>query len=241
MANWAEKRGAWLGWPDVPSPSIQGGDCWRDLSHVVTEDLSRGPTFPRPTIERIEELPDSPANVTFVSMALHHGTHVDAPNHFYFDGPSMAEVPLEMLYGRGMLYRVETEPGGVIGIEDLLASAPAPERGDIVLLDTGSHQKINTPAYEDAPSLSPEAAIWLRDHGVKLVGIDAATPDLPASRRGEGFDWPVHRALLGSGVLIAEHVANLSALQAGPVEAVFGVTVFAEADAGPARVMARNL
>jgi kynurenine formamidase len=153
----------------------------------------------------------------------------------------MPDVPLERLYGQGVLYRVEVGRAGVVEPDHLLASGPPPEPGDIVLIDTGSHRVINTPEYADAPSLSPTTASWLRDHRVKLVGIDASTPDQPAHRRYPGFDWPVHRILLASGVLIAEHMANLHTLEPGPIEAVFGVIAFEGADAGPARVVGRNV
>lgn len=237
----AELRGPWSGWIEAPVPGFGGTDEWVDLSHPITEDLSRSPAFPQPEFRKIEELPADPANVTHISMAVHHGTHVDAPSHFFADGPTIDQVPLERLYGAGVLYRVDVAEAGTIDIAHLLASAEEPRRGDIVLIDTGRHRVIGTPEYADAPSLGVEAALWLADRGVKLVGIDASTPDLPAHRRGPGFDWPVHQILLREGILIAEHMANLSALRPGRIEAFFGVTPFVGADAGPARVIGRNL
>jgi arylformamidase len=35
---------------------------------------------------------------------VHMGTHVDAPRHFYADGPGMDEIPLERMMGEGSLY-----------------------------------------------------------------------------------------------------------------------------------------
>ena len=242
MANpFAAARLPWKGWPQIGQPEFAGDLGWVDVSHPITESLSRAPSFPQPVIKKIEKLPDDPANVTHVSMAVHHGTHVDAPSHFYADGPTMDQIPLERLYGRGILYRVSADAGAQLTVEEIQGSGPDPQPGDIVLIDTGWHRYMNQELYNDAPSLSVEAAEWLRDAGVKLVGIDASTPDLPAHRRTPGFDWPVHQIFLGSGVLIAEHMANLSALKPGAIEAFFGVTTFVGADAGPARVIARNI
>lgn len=237
----AELRGPWLGWVETPAPTFGGAGDWIDLSHHITEDLSRSPAFPQPAFRKIEELPTDPANVTHISMAVHHGTHVDAPSHFYADGPTIDLIPIDRLYGPGVLYRVAVPAAGTISVDDLLASAAEPQRGDIVLIDTGNHRVIGTPAYGDAPSLDVEAARWLAEIGVKLVGIDASTPDLPAHRRSPGFDWPVHQVLLSRGILIAEHMANLSALRPGRIEAFFGVTSIVGADAGTARVIGRNI
>ena len=242
MVNaFAAARAPWSGWSPIPTPEFGGGSQWKDISYAITESLSRAPSFPQPVIKKIENLPQDPANVTHVSMAVHHGTHVDAPSHFFVDGPTMDQVPLDRLYGRGILYRVNAQPGEQLTVEQIQGSGPAPSLGDIVIIDTGWHKFMNLENYGDAPSLCPAAAEWLRDCGVKLVAIDASTPDLPAHRRTPTFDWPVHQILLGSGVLIGEHMANLSSLKPGIIEVFFGVTAFVGADAGPARVIARNI
>lgn len=234
-------RGPWGGWLDVPEPKVgTGRGPWVELSHVITEELSRSPAFPPPAFEKIEELPMDTANVTQIRMTVHHGTHVDAPSHFYLDGPTIDAVPLERLHGEGVVLDVRTDAGGVIGVDTIIRGGPAIQRGDIVVLDTGSWPHIDSERYADAPSLSVEAASWLVQRGAKLVGIDASTPDLPAHRRPEGFDWPVHQILLGNGVLVAEHMTGLTSLRGRRAEFVFGALPIAGADAGPARVFARE-
>lgn len=57
-------------------------------------------------------------------------------------------------------------------------------------------------------AVTPEAAQWLVDAGVVLLGIDQASPD-PVERP----DLPAHRILLGAGVPILE---NLDLRQAAP-------------------------
>ena len=86
------------------------------------------------------------------------------------------------------------------------------ERGQIVLLATGWDRKFSTPEYHTHPYLSVEVALWLLDRGVKMVGVDFFSADLPVPRRPQGFDWPVHHLLLGNGILIAENLANLTTI-----------------------------
>lgn len=240
--NGLTERGPWAGWRDVPDPVIgQGVGFWHDLSHPLTEDLSRSPAFPRPRFSKLERLPQNPANVTEVQMAVHHGTHVDAPSHFFPDAPSFDQIPLERLYGTGVVWQVNSEAGGVIDVGDLAAARPSLEPGDILLLDTGWAQYVNTPAYVDHPSLTGEAAEWLLHQGIKVLGIDCSTPDLPAHRRPNGFSWPVHEALLGHGVLIAEHLTNLTPLAGQRVDVMLCAISIAGSDGAPVRALARPL
>ncbi len=234
------KRTGWSGWPDLPAPHLSGSSApWVDLSHPITEEFSRVPFFPQPRIHRLMTMPDDPLNLTEIHMVCHHGTHIDAPCHFIADGPAIDAIPLDRLYGPGVVWPIELEPLGVIEPHHFKAAMPAMEPGDIVLLDTGWAQHANTPLYEDHPSLSPEAARWLVEHGAKLVGVDFPTPDLAAKHRAAGFDWPVHHVLLGSGTLVAEHVTNLAALRSQRVDVMVLAINIAGSDGAPARIVAR--
>lgn len=234
------KRTGWQGWPDLPVPCLSTSDAaWIDLSHPVTEELSRAPFFPQPQIRRIMSMPDDPLNLTEIHMVCHHGTHIDAPCRFIADGPSIDGIPLDRLYGPGVVWPVDVGPLDVIEPRHLDAATPAMEPGDIVLLDTGWARHVNTERYEDHPELSPEAARWLVDHGAKLVGIDCSTPDLAAKHRPPGFDWPVHHVLLGAGTLIAEHITNLAALRGLRVDVMVMALNIAGSDGAPACIVAR--
>jgi kynurenine formamidase len=236
------KRGGWRGWPELPAPEAsRAAGGWIDLSHPITEALSRAPFFPRPRIRRIKAMPEDPMNLTEIQMVCHHGTHIDAPRHFIADGPAVDGIPLERLYGPGVVWHIDAGALGVIEPKHLEAATPEAQEGDIVLLDTGWARHVNTERYEDHPALSPEAAQWLVDRGVKLVAIDCSTPDLAAKHRPAGFDWPVHHILLGHGTLIAEHVTGLESLRGRRVEVMFMALNIAGSDGAPARVVARPL
>jgi kynurenine formamidase len=238
----AQKNKGWGGWIDVPAPKISGALAqWVDLSHRLTEELSRIPVFPPPRIRQIRKMPEYHANVTELHMVVHHGTHLDAPRHFIADGPTMDEVPLERLYGQGVIWRIEAPDHGVIGVAALERATPRMQEGDIVLLDTGRATHINTKRYDDHASLAPEAAEWLRERRAKIVGVDFGTPDLAANRRPEGFDWPVHHILLSRGILIAEHMNNLGALVGRRAEIMFLGLNIAGSDGAPMRAVARAI
>jgi kynurenine formamidase len=235
-------RPGWKGWLPLPARNPeQGRGAWTDLTHVITEDLSRSPAFPKPVIRQIVKMPKDNANVTEMQMVCHHGTHVDAPRHFMNDGPAFDEIPLDRLYGPAVVWQIDKGPYALITPEDFEAARPKLQPGDMLLLDTGWAQYINTEKYEDHASLSPKAATWLVKHQVKLLGIDCSTPDLTAHKRPKGFTWPVHEILLSQGVLIAEHLTNLRPLANQRVEAMFLGIPIAGSDGAQARVIARPL
>ena len=235
-----KKVTGWQGWADLPAPeAARALGPWIDLSHRITETLSRSPSFPEPRIRQIATIPQDPANVTEVQMVVHHGTHLDAPRHFIADGPTFDEIPLERLYGPAVVWRIEAPDYGVIEPADLERATPRLRPGDMVFLDTGRARHVNTDPYERHAALSPETAAWLVEHGAKVVGVDFSTPDLTAHRRPADFDWPVHHILLGHGVLIAEHMTNLESLAGRRIEVMFLGLNVAGSDGAPARVVAR--
>ncbi len=232
----------WKGWISLPPSSGESGSGpWTDLTHTLTEDLSRSPAFPKPAIRKLLEMPKDNANVTEIQMVCHHGTHVDAPRHFMAEAPAFDEIPMDRLYGPGVVWQIEKGPLGLITADDFEAARPLVKPGDMVLLDTGWAQHVNTEIYEDHASLTTDAAHWLVDHQIKLLGIDCSTPDLTSHMRPKGFNWPVHQILLSQGVLIAEHLTNLRGLANTRVEAMFLALSVAGSDGGLSRAVARPI
>jgi kynurenine formamidase len=232
----------WRGWMDLPAPrpSKPAGD-WVDLTWPLSPTVPRIGLFAPPRIERISSIPERPINVTEMQMVVHIGTHLDAPRHFYNDGPGFDEIPLERLIGPGVVWRLDLPPYGVIEPADFERMRPALEPGDIVALDTGAAARAGTPDYERHASLSAAAAQWLVKRKIKLLAVDMPTPDAALEKRPAGFNWPAHRALLSNGVLIAEQVTNLGALAGKRVEFMFCPLNIVSSDGAPARVLARAL
>lgn len=242
MCDRTERTDGWRGWIDLPAPSTPAptGE-WIDLTHPVSPAMPCASIFPTPSFPLLRSLPNDPFNVTEIRMVAHAGTHVDAPRHYYADGPDAASIPLDRLRGPGVVWRIAAAPDEVIGIATLEACRPTLRDGDILALDTGWAARAGTPEYERHPSLDAAAAAWLVERRIKLLACDFATPDLVYHLREPGFDWPVHRALLSRGILICEHLTGHAALAGERVEFHFGALPVVGGDGAPARVLARRI
>jgi kynurenine formamidase len=242
MCDCNKVRGyGWRGWPTLPAPGrLTAIGDWIDLSHPASATMPRVPSFPAPVFELIRALPGDPLNVTRMEMVVHIGTHLDAPRHFFLDGPAQSEVPLDRLTGRAVIWPVAGRAGMLVEPQDLDPARALLRPGDMLFLNTGWHHRVGRTEYEDDhPALSERAAEWIVAQEVKLAGFDFPTPDMPVTRRGPEFDFPVHRILLSAGVLIAEHLTNLDPLSGTVVEAVCAGLNIVNGDGAPARIIAR--
>jgi arylformamidase len=186
----------------------------------------------RPEVEIVESLSNGDSsNVTRWRLGAHTGTHVDAPAHFVDGATPIDKVSLHSLVGPAVVADL-TGVSGDIGVADLVAAGVAGQRR--VLLKT-SNSAGPLKQTERAPSwvgLSPEAAGWLIEAGVELVGIDYLT--IESHRRTD--TWDAHHALLGAGVLILEN-ADLDAVPAGDYELVCLPAKLVDADGAFARTI----
>lgn len=232
----------WRGWntSDAVRPAKAAGD-WVDLTWPLSPSVPRIGSFPPPRIERIASIPEEPLNITELSMIVHIGTHVDSPRHFFSDGPALEDVPLARLMGTGVVWRIDKPLDGMIEPEDFERMRLRLEPGDILLLDTGAAQYVGTSDYDRHAALSVAAAEWLVDEKIKLLAVDTPTPDISIHKRPQGFDWPVHHALLRDGVLISEQVANARSLAGRRAEFLFLPLNIVGGDGAPARVLGRAI
>jgi arylformamidase len=187
------------------------------------------PEFELQPIKRVAE--GASSNVSRLVMGTHTGTHVDAPRHFFDDGPGSDALALDLLIGRVRV--VDLPRRGGISAEDL---ETAGLREDLrVLFRTPNSALWNGGEFrQDYTYLTEGGARYLVDQGVKLVGIDYLSVE-QFKKPGA----PAHRALLSHGVVIIEGL-NLSEAEAGMYELYCLPLRIAGADGAPARVVLKR-
>ena len=213
-----------------------------DLSRVIYDGMPKIPILPDVHVQKFLSLEKGhPLNVTELSLPCHASTHVDEPVHIDPNGKSNDELPLESFTGNGAVISVQKNGGEEVTAKDLESSGVEVKRGDILMLHTGWDEKFDSPDYNLHPYLSVDAAEWMVKRGIKMFGIDCITVDLPTPLRPKGFDFPVHRTLLGNNVLIAENVTNLGSI-VGKQTRILALPLRVKgSDAGHARIVAEVL
>lgn len=174
-----------------------------------------------------------------IVMGTHSGTHCDAPRHFIPGGATIDEIPLDVFVGPAVVCDFSGVPASHAINADELARAIGDRRTERVVLRYDWSDKIGTRAYyTDHPYLEVRAAEWLVARGVKLLGMDAPMPDNPRDGMGSGNDSPVHKALLGRGVVLVEYLCNLRAIAKPDIELIVLPLKVREGDGAPARCIA---
>lgn len=168
---------------------------WMDISQPLKNGVPEWPgdtPFSRTFTWSIEE--GSTVNVSELKMSTHIGTHIDAPLHFDKEGAAVDELDLELYIGPALLI----EWNG----RDTLKPADFASQN----LTGAERLLIRTNAWKDRrsfpkaiPAVDPALGPFLKEAGVRLLGLDLPSVDVLDSK-----ELPGHHALASAGVFILE-------------------------------------
>jgi arylformamidase len=183
-----------------------------DLSHTIFDGLITYKGLPAPIIcdylsrEASKALYEDGTEFQIgkIEMVANTGTYLDCPFHRYAHGKDLSQIALEQCAALDAIC-INAKHATAIG-KAYFTGKNVKDKAVLVYTDWAKHW--NTANYfEGHPYLTEEAAIYLRDAGAKLVGIDSYNIDDTA-----GKSRPVHTILLGADILICEHMCNLDKL-----------------------------
>jgi arylformamidase len=173
-----------------------------------------------------------PANVSELTLGSHTGTHIDAPVHFLPGGPTLDAVSLPALVGPALV--VETPTVDMIRVDE--CEALVPSGAERVLFKTRNSALWSRSDFaRDYVALDLAAARWLVSRGVRLVGIDYLSIEAFGAT-----GHPVHKTLLGAGVVVLEGL-DLSAARPGRYDLICLPLRLAGGDGAPCRALLRPL
>jgi arylformamidase len=203
-----------------------------DITLTITPELIVWPDDPPVEITKSASIAaGDDANVTRIHMSVHTGTHIDAPCHFIEGADSVENIPIDLLTGRAYVLHVDPEIDLIT--RDLVENSTIPPRTKRVLFRTRNSDLWTSPHTtfdENFVALDPEAAAYLIQRGVKLVGVDY----LSVAPFTDGA--PTHQTLLESGVVIVEGL-NLSEVDQGRYTLYCLPLKIGGADGAPARAI----
>jgi kynurenine formamidase len=190
------------------------------------------PVFPGDGPVRVTVLDQPSVNLSRIDLCVHTGTHMDAPFHFFNGGETIDRVALDRCVGPARIIDLrDIAPGSAIRREHLERRCAAPLRGHAAILFTGWSKQWGAPCYfSEHPCLAADAAQFLADCGVQLVGVD-----MPSVDRAP---YPAHQILLRAGVPIVENLTNVEAIGADLFQIVVLPLKLAGRDGSPVRAVA---
>lgn len=167
-----------------------------DISRRLNSEIAVWPgsrSFERRVLQSFEQ--GGTFRESEVALNIHTGTHMDAPAHFVRDGVSMDGIDLRRMLGRVSV--VDVGERQVINREFLatldLGSVPR------VLFKTRNSRQEPKNFDKDFVAFTPAAAAYLKEKGLRLVGIDG-----PSVQSFHDKDNATHEILLGAGIVVLE-------------------------------------
>ncbi|MBS3976828.1 MAG: cyclase family protein [Syntrophomonadaceae bacterium] len=158
-----------------------------DLSQPLNADVQFWPYYPPFEAKYFKRKPEHGVNAQYIQTSNHIGTHLDAPRHFVTNGMTIDEVPMEWLFGPGVIVDVRDEMGDLaVYTPEMIEKRVEVREGDILVINTGWSRYATfgeTPDEERYIHLHPGAhsdmVPWLIEKKIKLWGMDAVSTDHP--------------------------------------------------------------
>ncbi len=172
-----------------------------DLSQPLNAECSSWPFYPPFEAKYFKRKSEHGVNAQYIMSSNHMGTHLDAPKHFVTSGKTIDQLPLEWLYGPGVIVDLSDmlDDLDIFTPEDIEKRVEVRE-GDILIIHTGWHKySFLAPTGDEEryilrhPGPHYSLCQWLLDKKIKLWGVDMISTDHP-------MNLPIGR-FLGAGGL----------------------------------------
>jgi kynurenine formamidase len=172
-------------------------------------------------------------NITQLIISTHHGTHLDAPYHFFDDGITVDKLDLRKCVGNArVLDFTHVPPEYSLKPEDFEPFASRISPGARIILRTNWWRRFPKKEYfSDGPMISPELARWLAKKKIAMLGLE--TPGV------HPVEWEgVHKILLKAEIVIVEGLAYLNKIEKEDVFFIAAPLKLKGRDGSPIRAMA---
>ncbi len=169
---------------------------YRYLSHVMKDEIPAYGDVALLGIDKVKSIAggDS-ANVYRFAVGSHHGTHIDAPNHFFEKGKKITDYPAAFwVFKKPVIVDVKLGPSEILKCGEWTKEID--RQADIALFRSGWSLARSEKKYSfENPGIHPEVALHLRKYypRMRAIGIDWVSVS-PYSDRALGRE--THRAFL---------------------------------------------
>ena len=127
------------------------------------------------------------ANGQIIKTSNHVGTHIDGEIHFYGNGRTIGNVPLDEWIGQGVVVDISEEVEDYsLYTPEMIMDKVEVKKGDILIINTGYHKYAWDQEESDElryfvrhPGPGPDFHQWALDMEIKWIGVDCGSADHP--------------------------------------------------------------
>ena len=185
-----------------------------DLTYEIKEGMTTFSSHWHPlvSVNKVGRLNFEGRCTSKISLGSHTGTHIDAPAHFIENGETVENLSLSKLFGKVSIIDFSYLKENEIVTRKMLECFSLCRK---VLFNFGWGRFWNTNKFYKAyPFFSKDAAEYLVELKLDLIGMDTPSPDdsrivLSGDILGSTLDSPIHKIFLKSNIVLLEYVANL--------------------------------
>ena len=203
-----------------------------DISVPISPELTVWPGDPGIVLEQYREIANGNTSTdSRLACSVHSGTHVDAPAHFFENGATVEQLPLDVLIGKATVVEILNDD---LITPEIMEAQALPAETKRLLFKTKNSALWSDPDHQFNPdfvALSAESASWMADKGIKLVGIDYLS--IQPFKDAEPL---THRILLEAGIIILEGL-NLQGVNSGEYQLICLPLKLAGSEGAPARAI----
>ena len=207
---------------------------WIDITVPLREGMVHWPGDAPVQVKRLRSIGESDTlTLSEITLGSHSGTHIDAPLHFLQDGVGVDKMSFDTTIGPAHV--IEIHDTKSIRREELAAYDI--QSGDRILFKTINSERCwKTDSFiKDYVFLSMEAAAYLVDKGIRLVGIDYLSI---GGYQSDGID--THKVPLQAGIWILEGL-DLSQVKEGKYELICLPLKIEGCDGSPVRAILKPI
>ncbi|MDA7818348.1 cyclase family protein [Sulfurimonas sp.] len=203
-----------------------------DITLGISNSTITWPGNPKVNISKKNSIASGDiCNVTNIDIGAHTGTHIDAPYHFVENGKKTESISIDNLIG--VCYVLEVETKSLIELKHI-ENIDFTKYKKILFKTMNSQYLLQKEFNENFIALSLDAAEYLIDKGVHLIGIDYLSIESFYS------DGSVHKKLLGNNIVVLEGI-NLLEVSEGEYELICLPLKVIGSDGAPSRVILRSI
>lgn len=177
-----------------------------DISAVLSPKMPVWPSSEPFKFEILRNHDENNVQVSRMELNMHTGTHVDSSKHFVKQGKEINEMDLRKFVGEVLVVEClnteKIDQNVVMGLKIPVGTKK------IIFKTTNSLHKCDI-FNDQYVALTTDAARWLTNKGIELLGIDA-----PSIELYHGRDYVTHQVLLNENMVILEGL-DLSLVKPG--------------------------